>query len=390
MKILHVIEGLQKAAGTSVFCGEVLNTLARSGNDCRLLVRVDVREMYPLDERVKVVVGEIEDAFADGWVPDVVHTHGLWVPWLHRVCRYVRKRKIPIVTSPHGALSPWSMAHKRWKKLLPWGVYQRRDIAKTAAIHTTVPQESQWVRDLGFKNKIFEVPLGTELPTTLATYDVPVKYLLFVGRIYPVKGLDLLIQAWAKVKDLARVQQWKLLFVGPDQAGYMQVLQQLAVGNNLHVVIGNCDGGSADSATDEASPLSALRSPLFHKDADVVFMGPLYGADKDAAYRMSRALILPSYTENFGGVVVDAMSFGLPVLTSEATPWNFLEEYGCGEHFPLNVDALAEKLKALMAKSDDELKAMGRRGRKLVEERYSWDSIAKTMEEAYRELLQSN
>ncbi len=370
MKILYVIEGVQKAAGTSVFCGEVLNTLTQMEHECRLLVRVKNRKPYLLNRHIKVVVGEIEDAVADGWVPDVVHTHGLWVPWLHRVCRTVWKWKIPIVTSPHGALSPWAMAHKRWKKFLPWWVYQRRDVAKAAFIHTTAEQESQWVRKLGFKNKIVEAPLGTGLPTQLATYDCPTKYLLFVGRIYPVKGLDLLIKAWARIKDFARERHWKLLLVGPDQSGYMTELINLATQCGLSVS-SNC----------------GCRDHLISSNEDVIFTGPLYGEEKDATYRMSRALILPSYTENFGGVVPDAMSFGLPVLTSEATPWNFLKTEGCGCHFPLNVDALVETLKALMIKDDNELKMMGQRGRKLVEEKYTWSAIGQKLVKAYRELL---
>ena len=122
------------------------------------------------------------------------------------------------------------------------------------------------------------------------------------------------------------------------------------------------------------------RAPLKNfAEADVTFTGPLYGADKEAAYRLARLLVLPSYTENFGGVVSDALGFGLPVLASEATPWSVLHEEGCGETFALDEKALAEALGRFLMASDSELDEFGRRGRALALNRYAWRAIAQIL-----------
>ncbi len=346
MKILHAITGLREAAGTTTFCKRIAEEQAKLGHEVAILLP---GEKVPFQ-------------------PEVVHIHAIWTPWLHKMHRWAHKVGAKVVLSPHGMLAPWAMAHKRWKKLLPWYLYQKGDVAKADLIHTTVPLETQWVRDLGFTNSIVEVPLGVDLPKDGLLRDcvarndehAPTRHrerseviqnaaihtLLFVGRIYPVKGLDLLIRAWDSVDTAG----WKLRLVGPDQAGYMQVLKDMC------------------------------------KSKNVEFAGPLYGEDLQQAYASSRALILPSYSENFGAIVLDELSYGLPVLTSENTPWNFLQEKGCGWHFPTRVDALAETLKKLFAASDEQLKKMGAKGRQLVEENYTWTALTRKMVAGYEVL----
>ncbi len=337
MKILHVIFGLPQAAGTTVFCLRVMEEQKKQGQT--------VAVWLP---------GE-----PPPFVPDILHVHGLWVWHDHKAQVWARKKGARIVLSPHGMLAPWALAHKRWKKFLPWHLYQKGDVSKADLIHTTSEQETKWIRNLGFTNSIVEVPLGTDLPNSGLLHSIRndgIRTLLFVGRIYPVKGLDLFLKAWAEVKESARKQNWRVELVGPDQAGYLQTLKRLCEAEGLKV------------------------------GDDVLFTGPLYGDDINQAYLNARALILPSYSENFGGVVVDAMSFGLPVLTSEATPWNFLQEKGCGWHFPLDVKALAEKLTTLFATPDDALCEMGARGRQLVANKYTWPAIAEQMKKAYEGL----
>ncbi len=327
MKIIHAITGLREAAGTTTFCKRIAEEQAKLGHRVAILL----------------------PGQAIPFIPDVVHIHAIWTPWLHKMHRWAHRIGAKVVLSPHGMLAPWAMAHKRWKKILPWHLYQKGDVGKTDLIHVTASLETKWVRDLGFTNPIVEVPLGTDLPNVVAKFDNPIKELLFVGRIYPVKGLDLLIKAWDSVDTTG----WKLRLVGPDQAGYMRTLKKMC------------------------------------RSTNVEFTGPLYGEILKKAYAASRALILPSYTENFGAIVLDALSHGLPVLTSEATPWNFLQEKGCGWHFPLEVNALSEKLKVLFATSDDVLREMGARGRKLVEEKYTWPAIAEQMTKAYEGLMKN-
>ncbi len=367
MKILHVITELQKAAGTTVFCVRIAEELVKLGHQVVVAVKRKPSANDWLPKGCGVFVWHPGEPLS--FRPDIVHIHGVWPLWLHRAHVWARKRSIKVVFSPHGMLAPWSMAHKRWKKLLPWTLYQRADIANASVLHTTSVQETAWLRALGFKNEIVEIPLGTDVSEEVATFDSPTRFLLFVGRIYPVKGLDLLVKAWAQVKALAREKGWGLLLVGPNQAGHMEELEQLASEKGLTVLLGIEDD------------MSRVKQEESH--ADILFTGALYGKEKDAAYQMSRALILPSYTENFGGVVIDAMSFGLPVLTSEATPWNFLESEGCGVSFPLDVEALAGRLKELFNSDDRTLWEQGQKGRSLVGQRYAWSTLAQRLARVY-------
>lgn len=362
MKILHVITGLRRAAGTTVFCVRVAEACAQAGHEVAIAVPVQNPENDEVPEGVPVVTWKPGEALP--FRPEILHVHGLWTPWLHRTQTWARRERIPVILSPHGMLAPWAMAHKRWKKILPWALYQRADIRRAALIHTTAAQETRWVRDLGFRNPVAEVPLGTDLPVDPALHDEPVKVLLFVGRIYPVKGLDLLLKAWALAKTAG--WDWHLLLVGPDQAGHMAELETLAATLGL---------------TTRRGPVDGVRG------GDVTFTGPLYGPEKDAAYRMARGLILPSYTENFGGVVIDALAFGLPVLTSEATPWRHLEAEGCGRTFTSEPEALAEALTAFAGVPDAARQVAGLKGRALVERDYTWQAVGRKMAEVYRTVL---
>ena len=162
MKVLHIIPGLIKAAGTSVFCGEVCNRLVQNGHEVTLAV-VDCKQdnTYPVDERVRVV--DIASALNGNEPFDLVHIHALWSPILHQVAQWARRHKLPIVWSPHGMLTPWAMNNKKWKKLLGWWLYQKLDLARAELIHVTAQSEVGDVRRMGLKNKIMVAPLGVKV-----------------------------------------------------------------------------------------------------------------------------------------------------------------------------------------------------------------------------------
>lgn len=345
MKILHVITGMQKAAGTTTFVENVVDGLRAKGHD------------------VEVVMSP--DGFCQC---DLIHIHGLWSGLLHKASRFAKKNNIPVVWSTHGMTAPWSMHHKWWKKLPAWLFYQKRDLKSAAAIHCTTEQEVEWNKALGFKN-CFIAPLGTHLPkinqfhsiaTTTATASTPTPAhnsnytLLFVGRIYPVKGLVNLIRAWAIVNSQLS-PHWTLRIVGPDQAGHQSELESLVRELNL-----------GDS---------------------VEFAGPEFGEELSAEYDNCDCLVLPSFTENFGATIVDALAHGTPCIASTYTPWRVLQEYGCGWWVSNEPQVLASAITEVVAMSDAERRQMGVRGRNLVEEKYTWDAVVNTMIERYKVVL---
>jgi glycosyltransferase involved in cell wall biosynthesis len=245
------------------------------------------------------------------------------------------------------------MRHKWWKKFIAWHLYQKRDLKNAAIIHSTTALEVEWNRKLGFKNPQIEVPLGTfiqkESAAELRNTGDALK-VLFVGRVYPVKGLMNVVRAAANLKEV----NIKFRIVGPDQAGHLSEL--VAEAERLGVV------------------------------AMFDWAGPKYGEDLANEYDKCDMLVLPSFTENFGATVVDALSHSKPALASTFTPWKILEKRECGWWVSNEPEKLAETFKKIAVLSAKELDAMGKRGRKLVEENYTWDAVVKAMINGYKEI----
>ena len=339
MKIVHVITGMQKAAGTTTFVENV------------------VRELCALGHEATVAMS------ADGFGPcDVMHIHGLWSGLLHRAGAFAAARGIPVVWSTHGMTAPWSMRWKRWKKLPAWWLYQRRDLRRAAAIHCTTEQELEWNRRLGFEG-CFVVPLGTgEIASGAPAIaseraEGEERVLLFVGRIYPVKGLANLVQAWslASSRGDGAMRGWKLRIVGPDQAGHMEFLK---------------------------AEVGRLRV-----EETVEFVGPKYGEELSREYASCDCLVLPSFTENFGGVVIDALAHGKPCIASASTPWRELRDRGCGWWVSNEPQPLAEAIGEMAAAGDLRRREMGAKGRALAEEKYSWPSVADSLAAHYGRIV---
>ena len=340
MTVWHIVTGLQQPSGVATFVTHLVDELARLGHEVRVITRAhDLGHAIPLRARV--------------------HLHGLWTPWLHRWSVAAHRQGIPVVWSTHGMTAPWSMAHKRWKKMLPWWLYQKHDLASAALLHATTEQEAEWNRQLGFSNPQCVIPLGTELPQIIqegsdcsvgrTTGQCPLR-VLFVGRIYPVKGLMNVVRAAVQLKGLPI----RFRLVGPDQAGHQAELQDEA----------------------ERSGVAAFFD----------WAGPKYGADLAAEYAACDLLMLPSFTENFGATVVDALAYGKPVLASRQTPWAVLSERRCGWWVDNAPENLARAFRTIAELPREDLRAMGSRGRALVEERYTWRRVGERMLEAYQTL----
>ena len=177
------------------------------------------------------------------------------------------------------------------------------------------------------------------------------KNILYTGRIAPIKGLDNLCKAVAEVN----MEEWRLIIVGPDQENHTAELRKI--------------------------------SENFGVQGLIDFVGPKYGDDLQRMYEEADIFVLPSYSENFGSVVVEALSHSIPVIATKGTPWQELEENGCGWWIDVGIKPLVEALRTAMSLRDEERQAMGRRGRKLVEEKYTWDAVVKAMISGYEEVL---
>ena len=335
MRILHITETLEGASGVATFVRELDASLRAKGVD------------------VSTITSFLHSSTPPLLHCDLIHIHGLWLKMYHQAAKWAKANGIPVVWSTHGMTAPWSMHHKWWKKLPAWQLYQKRDLMHAAAIHCTTELEVEWNKSLGFTN-CFIAPLGTRLPPVVGVSSSSsrkdYKVLLFVGRIYPVKGLVNLIKAWG----MCNVDGWKLRIVGPDQAGHLAELESLVR------ELGLCD--------------------------IVEFVGPKFGDDLSAEYDKCDCLVLPSFTENFGATVVDAMAHVKPCIASTFTPWRELRERGCGWWVSNEPARLAEAIEEMISSGDEARCEMGAKGRALVEEKYTWKAVAETMISKYKEI----
>jgi glycosyltransferase involved in cell wall biosynthesis len=132
--------------------------------------------------------------------------------------------------------------------------------------------------------------------------------------------------------------------------------------------------------------LEALARKLGIEDS-VVFAGPLFGADKDTAYRRADLFVLPTYSENFGIVVAEALAYGVPVITTTGTPWECLQESNSGWWVEPTVEGIRMGLEDAFQCSVEQLEQMGASGKCLVADDFAWEAIAKNMREAYEWIL---
>ena len=365
MKILYVTDQRYRSSGVSVFCVELCDALINQGEYVMLaLQRPDYPSPYPVVHNDMLTT--IQDVLNNGdkfdW--DVVHINGIWNWPYHKVARIAYKRGIPVVWSPHGSLTPWALNHKWLKKKVAWLLYMHRDLARANVIHVTAPSEVADMRRLGFKNDVAVLPLGVKFrwnDNELRNIKerTKSKTILFVSRIHPKKGIDNLIRAWAELKRfdaVSSLKDWKIKIIGEDAYP-----------------------GCTNSLKRLCAELGVRK--------DVEFCGAMYGDAKDMFYAEAKIFVLPSHSENFGSVVVEALANGTPVITTKATPWQGLEDRRCGWWIEVGVKPLVDALRVALKIGETELLAMGARGREWMKTDYDWAAIARKMYNLYLSMI---
>ena len=291
--------------------------------------------------------------------PDLVHVRGLWRQG-SLVARHWKKRypDRKLIVQSAGMLEPWARKRNSWLKRLYFSCAESRLFDCCDAVHATSMAEAKNLNKLGIpKDKIFIIEEGIFMPpeTQLHRHHLSgPRKLLFLSRIHPKKGIELLLDALA----LLRPTQWICQIVGMGEAAYIAALK--------------------------------ARIKVLNLDSVVEFVGPLYGAQKERAFQEASAFILPTYSENFGIAVAEAMSWGLPVITTTETPWSVLEDPAMGWCVKPELNPISYALYQLFAKSPQELVVMGQVCREYVSHRFSWESIGMKMSEQYDQVLASD
>lgn len=297
---------------------------------------------------------------------DIVHTNAIFsYPILaaHLICQF---RKVPYISAPHGMMEPWALAYKAWKKKLYFSFLEKPLLQSSQALQMTASTESRHVKSLGLKTRLVFIPNGihrqdfVSLPSSEIFYqEFPQTrdktLIIFLGRIDPKKGLDLLAPAFAQA--LKKFPDAHLIVAGPDNTGFLPTAESYFI-----------KAGCRDAVT---------------------FTGMLTGTLKYAALAAAHIYVAPSYSEGFSMSVLEGMATGLPCVIT--TGCNF-PEAGTAKAASI-VDIDADKIAdALIQLLQDPIaaKEMGDRAREFILDNYTWDHIASKMISVYENIIQGN
>jgi glycosyltransferase involved in cell wall biosynthesis len=306
------------------------------------------------------MIAEVKDA-SQRW--DVVHLHGLWT-FLSYTTLLFNKRGVPTIVAPHIALMKEALARSQPRKQMALKLYEQRNLNSATCFHACSTYEIDSIRDFGLKAPVALIPNGVSDDWLAMKGDaerirqklklkLDRRYMLFLSRIHPVKGLPMLLEAMAIMRR--SLADWDLIIAG---------MQEL----------------------DHETELKTLTSKL-GLDDQVHFVGPLFGQDKRDALELAEVFVLPTTVENFAIVVAEALGAGVPVLTTKGAPWQQIPEHGCGWWVEPSVDGLAQGLEQMAATDPSTLQKMGCKGRQLVENEYTWPKVARLTLRLYNWLV---
>ena len=301
---------------------------------------------------------------------DVVHIHAVFNHSSIAAARSCRKYLVPYIVRPLGTLDPWSMQQKSLRKSLFWTLAGKRMLKYAGTIHYTAQAEFDLVKDsLGLTHgSVVPLGIGSASPaaldsrTTIArgragTPAVSARtgpYVLFLSRLHPKKGLDVLIKAFAALHKNESFSEWRLVIAGDGEAVYVNSLKRLV---------------SVNAAEDF-----------------VCFVGWVSGDEKREVIRNASLLVLPSLQENFGLCVLEALAEGVPVVVGRNVNLaKDIADAGAGWITNVDVADLEKTLSESMA--DKQLRLSRGLAGKVFSQKFTWENIAEKLESMYLSLV---
>jgi poly(glycerol-phosphate) alpha-glucosyltransferase len=419
MKTLCVLESVSRADGGIFEAERALQSALAEGEgvDVRVVgVRdeftdVDLAKWGSLRPRVAALRGPVGFGYAPGLANlldadvDLAYAATLWKYPSWAVLNWQKKTRKPVVVAPHGSLDAWALNNSRWKKRVAAWLFKDEQLRRATCFRALCTAEAEAIRAYGLRQRIEVVPNGVELPEKLTAEDTESteerRRLLFLGRIHPKKGLVGALRAWADIRNskfkIQNSKQWQFVIAGWDQGGHEGELKALCGDLGLRIaacgLAENLKLNSYKLKTERALDIQgglrpengSSRMPL--PDVDVVFFGSAFGEEKEVLLRSAEAFILPSFSEGLPMSVLEAWAYGLPVLMTPEC--NLPEGFASGAALEIRSGegSFQNGMRTLIEMTDQERAAMGLRGRRLVEEKFTWSKVAAQMRRLYEEVL---
>jgi len=286
---------------------------------------------------------------------DVVEVHALFSYPTIPASRFAARSGVPYVVRPLGTLSQWSLEQRAWKKRPYYALFERSNLERSAAIHVTAESEAVELRALGFDAKVRVIPLGVEVRPVARTRADPSRplRLLFLSRVHPKKGIELLLSALATLRARG-VDGVTLDIAGDGDPEYLRHLNSEAERFGLR----EC----------------------------VRFLGAVHGEAKRGAFAASDVFVLTSHNENFGIAAAEALAAGLPVILShEVGLARDVELNALGITVALDVEAIANAIERMLRDPAGRI-AAGERATRYAAEHLSWAECGRRLLSLYQEI----
>ncbi len=284
--------------------------------------------------------------------PDIIDVQGLWSSCTIFNLLYNLFHPTPYIVTPRGMLEKWAMERSYLKKRIFYYLFEKLHLKKAKCLRATSMLEVKTFKNLGFANPIINIPNSIKIPV-IKKKKLPKNKkkfrLLFLSRIHPKKGISDLLYAWKEIQGL--YPNWELVICGYDELKYKKKMINLAASLKLERVI---------------------------------WKNFVLGKERDKLYRSSDLFILLSYSENFGLVIAEALSYQIPVITTINTPWIELNKNKCGWGIDLKKNQIVKTLNTAMNISRKQKFEMGKRGRKWMLKEFSEKSIGIKMDKVYK------
>lgn len=317
---------------------------------------------HPMMFRSPEMFRGLKTALADA---QVIHSHGIWL--MPNIYPHTARRgtACKLVVSPRGMLSAWALRRARLKKGVSWLLGQRAALRKADMLVATAETELREIRALGLHQPVALIPNGIDIPSPTVAEASELKTLVFMSRIHPKKGVEELIRAWRAIQD--EFVDWQLKIVGP-----------------VHPRAED-DASAGTTHIEYPQQMMRLADELGTKRLE--FTGELRGDQKHGALASADLFVLPTFSENFGLVVAEALSCGTPAICTRGAPWPTLESEGAGWWIDVGQQPLNDALRQHLKVPRRSLAEMGQRGRAWMERDYSWRQVGEHTVAAYEWLV---
>ncbi len=292
---------------------------------------------------------------------DGVHIHGIWEEYCSIASHLARQAGKPYLVAAHGMLEGWALRQKRLKKVLYSLLVERSNLRDATCLQALTTVEVEDYRRFGLRNPVAVVPNGVDVPAGI-TADLFLesfpelkgqRLALFLGRLHPKKGLDILCRAWARIHR--GLPGARLVIAGPDFEGARAATEALVDKLNLR--------------------------------RSVTFTGMLEAGRKWSALAAADVFVLPSYSEGFSAATLEALGMGVPAVVTRQCNFPEIAEWRCGAVVEAETRPVEGGLGRILSANPGDTLAMRANARRLIAERYTWDSVGRRISQVYEWIL---